>query len=151
MAAVAIAGVGMMMMCISSSVAALVMGGEEKKDPDVPKPPIKKKSSPDDSGSDDEDAAAATATATDDSGADTPIELDPTWKKLKNKKLSGGTFLKFIDENDIRKCKTECFEDKDCKGFSFKRSKKKCALRGGDFTRRMKPGHNAFTISRNFG
>ena len=40
MAAIAVAGVGMMM-CISSSVAAVMMGGEEKEDPVVPKTPVK--------------------------------------------------------------------------------------------------------------
>ncbi len=39
MAAIAVAGVGMMM-CISSSVAAVMMGGEEKEDPVVPKTPV---------------------------------------------------------------------------------------------------------------
>ena len=39
MAAIAVAGVGMMMMCSSSSVAAMMMGGEEKEDPVVPKTP----------------------------------------------------------------------------------------------------------------
>jgi len=38
MAAIAVAGVGMMMMCCSS-VAAVMMGGEEKEDPVVPKTP----------------------------------------------------------------------------------------------------------------
>ena len=38
MAAIAVAGVGMMVMC-SSSVAAMMMGGEEKEDPVVPKTP----------------------------------------------------------------------------------------------------------------
>jgi len=40
MAAIAVAGVGMMM-CISSSVAAMMMGSEEKEDPVVPKTPVK--------------------------------------------------------------------------------------------------------------
>ena len=40
MAAIAVAGVGMMMMCSSSLAAALMMGGEEKEDPVVPKTPV---------------------------------------------------------------------------------------------------------------
>ena len=39
MAAIAVAGVGMMVMCGCSSVASLMMGGEEKEDPVVPKTP----------------------------------------------------------------------------------------------------------------
>ena len=37
MAAIAVAGVGMMVMCSSSVAAAMMMGGEEKEDPIVPK------------------------------------------------------------------------------------------------------------------
>jgi hypothetical protein len=39
MAAIAVAGVGMMVMCSSSVAAAMMMGGEEKEDPIVPKTP----------------------------------------------------------------------------------------------------------------
>ena len=39
MAAIAVAGVGMMVMCSSSLAAAMMMGGEEKEDPVVPKTP----------------------------------------------------------------------------------------------------------------
>jgi hypothetical protein len=40
MAAIAVAGVGMMVMCSSSVAAAMMMGGEEKEDPVVPKTPV---------------------------------------------------------------------------------------------------------------
>ena len=40
MAAIAVAGVGMMVMCSSSVAAAMMMGGEEKEDPIVPKTPV---------------------------------------------------------------------------------------------------------------
>ena len=39
MAAIAVAGVGMMVMCSSSVAAMMMMGGEEKEDPVVPKTP----------------------------------------------------------------------------------------------------------------
>jgi len=39
MAAIAVAGVGLMMVCSSSVAAAMMMGGEEKEDPVVPKTP----------------------------------------------------------------------------------------------------------------
>ena len=42
MAAIAVAGVGLMMVCCSSSSAMMMMGGEEKEDPVVPKTPAKK-------------------------------------------------------------------------------------------------------------
>ena len=40
MAAIAVAGVGMMVMCSSSVAAMMMMGGEEKEDPVVPKTPV---------------------------------------------------------------------------------------------------------------
>ena len=40
MAAIAVAGVGLMMVCSSSVAAAMMMGGEEKEDPVVPKTPV---------------------------------------------------------------------------------------------------------------
>ena len=40
MAAIAVAGVGMMVMCSSSVAAFIMMGGEEKEDPVVPKTPV---------------------------------------------------------------------------------------------------------------
>ena len=43
MAAIAVAGVGMMVMCSSSVAAMMMMGGEEKEDPVVPKTTVKKK------------------------------------------------------------------------------------------------------------
>mgnify|MGYP000055054785 CR=1 FL=1 len=39
MAAIAVAGVGLMVVCSSSVAAAMMMGGEEKEDPVVPKTP----------------------------------------------------------------------------------------------------------------
>ena len=41
MAAIAVAGVGMMVMCSSSVAAAMMMGGEEKEDPIVKTPDTK--------------------------------------------------------------------------------------------------------------
>ena len=40
MAAIAVAGVGLMVVCSSSLAAAMMMGGEEKEDPVVPKTPV---------------------------------------------------------------------------------------------------------------
>ena len=40
MAAIAVAGVGLMVVCSSSVAAAMMMGGEEKEDPVVPKTPV---------------------------------------------------------------------------------------------------------------
>jgi flagellar hook-length control protein FliK len=67
MAAIAVAGVGMMVMCGCSSVAAVMMGGEEKEDPDVPSTTTGTDSGADDSGA---DKAATDKAATDKAAAD---------------------------------------------------------------------------------
>jgi hypothetical protein len=61
-----------------------------------------------------------------------PTEITPVWNKKGNKKISGGTFIKSIDEGSLVPCKNECFEDKDCTGFTYKHFGKKCYLHSGD-------------------
>jgi hypothetical protein len=61
-----------------------------------------------------------------------PTEIAPVWQKKSNKKISGGTFIKSVDEGSVGPCKDECFEDKDCKGFTYKHFGKKCGLYSGD-------------------
>ena len=125
MAAVAIAGVGMMMVCSSSLAVALMAGGEEEK-PDVP----------DTTGADDTDDTDDTDGSGGSGGsaavAAQPTEIAPVWQRKSNKKISGGTFIKSVDEGSVGPCKDECFEDKDCKGFTYKHFGKKCDLYSGN-------------------
>ena len=154
MAAVAIAGVGMMMVCSSSLAVALLASGEEEK-PDTTT--TSGGSGADDT--DDDDDTDDTDDTDDDNGsggsaaaATQPTEIAPVWKLKGNKKISGGTFIKSVDEGSVGPCKDECFEDKDCKGFTYKHFGKKCTLYSGniDFKTDYSLSRSSFKINRQY-
>lgn len=112
---------GMMIMMMSSSFASafLIMGGASGASGDSGA-----SGASGDSGGSGSLAAAIAAAQ--------PTEITPVWNKKSNKKITGGTFLKYVDEGSLGPCKTECFEDKDCTGFTYQHFGKKCSLYGGD-------------------
>jgi hypothetical protein len=81
-----------------------------------------------------------------------PTEIAPVWKPWGKHKISGGTFIKSIDEGSLEPCKDECFEDKDCTGFNYKEFGKKCYLYSGDinFIPDLSFSRSSFQIQRQY-
>ena len=122
MAAVAIAGVGMMMVCSSSLAVALMAGGEEEK-PDVP----------DTTGADDTDDTDDTDGSGGSGGSGNGVVWETeTSESAKYKKLVAGTLLENTNGN-TKACKAKCIANENCTGFNIKKTgTSKCDLYSGD-------------------
>ena len=81
-----------------------------------------------------------------------PQELEPGWMKISNKKITGGTIIRSIDEGSLMPCKEACFEDKDCKGFYYKHFGQKCYLYSGDIDFELDTtlSKSSYKIMRNY-
>ena len=144
MAAIAVAGVGMMMVCSSSLTAVMLMGGDEET-PDVPDTTA----GADDSGADD---SGADDSGADDSGADesdTPA-VEYQWTAHTFKKFEGGEHIKTIRNASTSKCKKRCQKKTNCVGFSIgpRIGTKRCILYSGNVTTKADMGENSHLLSR---
>ena len=134
MAAIAVAGVGMMMVCSSSLTAVMLMGGDEET-PDVP-----------------DTTAGADDSGADDSGADesdTPA-VEYQWTAHTFKKFEGGEHIKTIRNASTSKCKKRCQKKTNCVGFSIgpRIGTKRCILYSGNVTTKADMGENSHLLSR---
>jgi len=152
----------MMMMSSSSAVSAfLMMGGEE--DDGTGGANNQNDDQNDDENEDEDEGGSGSSGGSGGSGgsgssggsaavAAQPTEIAPVWKPWGKHKISGGTFIKSIDEGSLEPCKDECFEDKDCTGFNYKTFGKKCYLYSGDidFMPDLFGSRSSFQIQRQY-
>ena len=152
----------MMMMSSSSAVSAfLMMGGEE--DDGTGGANNQNDDQNDDENEDEDEGGSGSSGGSGGSGgsgssggsaavAAQPTEIAPVWKPWGKHKISGGTFIKSIDEGSLEPCKDECFEDKDCTGFNYKQFGKKCYLYSGDinFIPDLSFSRSSFQIQRQY-
>ena len=149
----------MMMMSSSSAVSAfLMMGGEE--DDGTGGANNQNDDQNDDENEDEDEGGSGSSGGSGGSGssggsaavAAQPTEIAPVWKPWGKHKISGGTFIKSIDEGSLEPCKDECFEDKDCTGFNYKTFGKKCYLYSGDinFIPDLSFSRSSFQIQRQY-
>ena len=150
-----------MMMVLSSSSALsafLMMGGEE--DDGTGGANNQNDDQNDDENEDEDEGGSGSSGGSGGSGssggsaavAAQPTEIAPVWKPWGKHKISGGTFIKSIDEGSLEPCKDECFEDKDCTGFNYKTFGKKCYLYSGDidFMPDLFGSRSSFQIQRQY-
>jgi hypothetical protein len=126
MAAVAIAGIGMMMVCSSSLAAVMLMGGEEE----TPTTTTSAQSAAGPTGDEDDD----TGDEDDDSGGsgNGVVWETETSESAKYKKLVAGTLLENVRGNTMI-CKAECIANENCTGFNIKKTgTSECDLYSGD-------------------
>ena len=118
MAAVAIAGIGMMV-CSSSLAAVMLMGGEEETPTTTTTTSAQSAAGPtgdedDDTGDEDDD------TGDDDSGATTP---DPAveyhWEVENFKGITTGQPFKTINNASVNDCRNKCEKKNKCVGFNI--------------------------------
>lgn len=125
MAAVAIAGIGMMMVCSSSLAAVMLMGGEEETPTTTTT--TSAQSTAGLTGDEDDD------TGDDDTGDEEGGVGGHEWIFKPLTKIGGGAILKSIDDATLDKCKQKCIKNEACVGFSRKRTgTKTCVLYSGD-------------------
>jgi hypothetical protein len=119
MAAVSIAGIGMMMVCSSSLAAVMLMGGEEE----TPTTTTSAQSAAGPTGDEDDDSGG--------SGNGVVWETE-TSESAKYKKLVAGTLLENVRGNTMI-CKAECIANENCTGFNIKKTgTSECDLYSGD-------------------
>ena len=159
MAAVAIAGVGMMMVCSSSLAVVLMTGGEE---PDTTTDDSGgnedggddsggDEDGGDDSGGDDSggDEDGGDEDEDGDGGGDTPV-VEYHWTVNTFKKIEGGEPFKTINNASVNKCRNKCEKKNKCVGFSIGPliGTKRCILYSGDVSTTTNIGKNTHLLSR---
>jgi hypothetical protein len=133
MAAVAIAGIGMMMVCSSSLTAVMLMGGEEET------PTTSAQSAAGPTGDEDDDSAG------DEEGGVGGHE----WRFAPLTKIGGGAVLKSIDNSTVDECKQECIKNEACVGFKRKRQgTKTCVLYSGDVSTFGDVSRHSYLLTR---
>ena len=125
MAAVAIAGIGMMV-CSSSLAAVMLMGGEEETPTTTTTTSAQSAAGPtgdedDDTGDEDDDTGDEDDdTGDDDSGATTP---DPAveyhWEVENFKGITTGQPFKTINNASVNDCRNKCEKKNKCVGFNI--------------------------------
>ena len=162
MAAVAIAGIGMMMVCSSSLAAVMLMGGEEETPTPTTTTSAQSAVGPtgdedDDTGDEDDDtgdddSGGGGGGGADNSGATTPTPapaVEYHWIEMQLKKINVGVPFKSIENKTLDKCKRECENQEECSGFTRKRTgTKKCVFYSGDVTTKYNINQNAYLLSR---
>ena len=141
MAAVAIAGIGMMM--VSSLAAVMLMGGEEE----TPTTTTSDQSAAGPTGDEDDD------TGDDDSGATTPTPapaVDYHWTVNTFKKIERGEPFKTINNASVNNCRNKCENKNKCVGFSIGplTGTKRCILYSGDVSTVNSLNVNTHLLSR---
>src|SRR5210317_500466 len=150
MAAVAIAGVGLMVVCSSSLAAVMLMGGEEETPTTTTTTSAQSAAGPtgdedDDTGDEDDD------TGDDDSGATTP---DPAveyhWEVENFKGITTGQPFKTINNASVNDCRNKCEKKNKCVGFSIGPTvgTKRCILYSGDVSTTFDIGKHTHLLSR---
>lgn len=151
MAAVAIAGIGMMM--VSSLSAVMLMGGEEE----TPTTTTSDQSAAgptgdeyDDTGDEDDDLGGGGGG--DNSGATTPTPapaVEYHWEVKNFKTISGGEPFKTMNNASARKCRKKCEKKNKCVGFNIPRiGSKRCVLYSGDVSTVNNLNDNTHLLSR---
>lgn len=153
MAAVAIAGIGMMMVCSSSLAAVMLMGGEEE----TPTTTTSAQSAAGPTGDEDDDtgdddSGGGGGGGADNSGATTPTPapaVEYHWGEMQLKKISGGVPFKSIVNKTLNTCKRECENQEECSGFTRKRTgNNNCVFYSGDVRTQYNINQNAYLLSR---
>jgi len=152
MAAVAIAGIGMMMVCSSSLAAVMLMGGEEETPTPTTTTSAQSAAGPtgdedDDTGDEDDD------TGDDDSGATTPTPapaVEYHWEVENFKKITTGQPFKTINNASVNDCRNKCEKKNKCVGFSIGPivGTKRCILYSGDVSTTLDIGKHTHLLSR---
>ena len=145
MAAVAIAGIGMMMVCSSSLAAVMLMGGEEETP--TPTTTTSAQSAAGPTGDEDDD------TGDDDSGATTPTPapaVEYHWEVENFKKITTGQPFKTINNASVNNCRNKCENKNKCVGFSIGplTGTKRCILYSGDVSTTLDIGKHTHLLSR---
>ena len=145
MAAVAIAGIGMMMVCSSSLAAVMLMGGEEETP--TPTTTTSAQSAAGPTGDEDDD------TGDDDSGATTPTPapaVEYHWEVENFKKITTGQPFKTINNASVNDCRNKCEKKNKCVGFSIGPivGTKRCILYSGDVSTTLDIGKHTHLLSR---
>jgi hypothetical protein len=157
MAAVAIAGIGMMMVCSSSLAAVMLMGGEEE----TPTTTTSAQSAAgptgdedDDTGDEDDDTGDEDDdTGDDDSGATTPTPapaVEYHWEVENFKEITTGQPFKTINNASVNNCRNKCEKKNKCVGFSIgpQTGTKRCILYSGDVSTTLDMSKNTHLLSR---
>ena len=157
MAAVAIAGIGMMMVCSSSLAAVMLMGGEEETPTTTTTTSAQSAAGPtgdedDDTGDDDSGGGGGGGGGGDNSGATTPTPapaVEYHWREKALKKISVGVPFKSIENKPLDACKQECENQEECSGFNRKRTgTKKCVFYSGDVSTSFDLTRNTYLLRR---
>jgi hypothetical protein len=157
MAAVAIAGVGLMVVCSSSLATVMLMGGEEETPTTTTTTSAQSAAGPtgdedDDTGDEDDDTGDEDDdTGDDDSGATTP---DPAveyhWEVENFKGITTGQPFKTINNASVNDCRNKCEKKNKCVGFSIGPTvgTKRCILYSGDVSTTFDIGKHTHLLSR---
>jgi hypothetical protein len=132
MAAVAIAGIGMMMVCSSSLAAVMLMGGEEETPTPTTTTSAQSAAGPtgdedddtgdedDDTGDDDSGGGGGGGGGADNSGATTPAPaVEYNWEVKNFKEITTGQPFRTINNASVNDCRNKCEKRKKCVGFSI--------------------------------
>jgi len=131
MAAVAIAGIGMMMVCSSSLATVMLMGGEEE----TPAPTTS--------------AGPAAGPAAGPTGDEEGGVGGHEWIFKPLTKIAGGAILKSIDNSSTAECKQECIKNEACVGFKRKTTgTKTCVLYSGDVSTFGDMSRHSYLLTR---
>jgi len=156
MAAVAIAGIGMMM--VSSLAAVMLMGGEEE----TPTTTTSDQSAAgptgdeyDDTGDEDDDlgGGGGGGGGADNSGATTPTPapaVEYHWTVNTFKKIERGEPFKTINNASVNNCRNKCENKNKCVGFSIGplTGTKRCILYSGDVSTTLDMSKHTHLLSR---
>jgi hypothetical protein len=161
MAAVAIAGIGMMMVCSSSLAAVMLMGGEEETPTPTTTTSAQSAAGPtgdedDDTGDEDDDSGSGadnSGSGADNSGATTPTPapaVEYHWTVNTFKKIEGGEPFKTINDASANDCRNKCEKKNKCVGFSIGPivGTKRCILYSGDVSTTLDIGKHTHLLSR---
>jgi hypothetical protein len=132
MAAVAIAGIGMMMVCSSSLAAVMLMGGEEETPTTTTTTSAQSAAGPtgdedddtgdedDDTGDEDDDTGDEDDdTGDDDSGGGGGGGVEYHWEVKNFNKITTGQPFKSINNASVNDCRNKCEKKNKCVGFNI--------------------------------
>lgn len=156
MAAVAIAGIGMMMVCSSSLAAVMLMGGEEETPASNTTTSADPTGDEDDDTGDDDSGDEDDDTEDDDSGGGGGEEESDTsaveyhWEVESFKTISGGDPFKTVNNASASKCRKKCEKKTKCVGFNIGPliGTKQCVLYSGDVSTSFAANKNTHLLSR---
>jgi cobalamin biosynthesis protein CobT len=156
MAAVAIAGIGMMMVCSSSLAAVMLMGGEEETPASNTTTSADPTGDEDDDTGDDDSGDEDDDTEDDDSGGGGGEEESDTsaveyhWEVESFKTISGGEPFKTVNNASASKCRKKCEKKNECVGFNIGPiiGTKRCVLYSGDVSTVNSLNDNTHLLSR---